>query len=141
MTDGRVEVFFYGLFMDPGVLAGHGIVAPAPRRARAENYGLRIGQRATLVPAQGEHAYGMVYALTPAELDRLYGQPGLEAYRPETIVVSDLAGASIAALCYNLAAAPGADKANVAYACELGNVLLRLGFPRDYADQLLRRDS
>jgi hypothetical protein len=141
MTNGRVEVFFYGLFMDPDVLASRSIVAPAPRRARAENYGLRIGRRATLVPAQGEHAYGMVYALTPAELDRLYGQPGLEAYRPETIVVRDLGGASIAALCYNLAAAPGPDEANAAYARELRDVLLRLGFPRDYADQLLTGDS
>lgn len=141
MTNGRVEVFFYGLFMDPDLLAGRGVVADVPRRARAEGWGLRIGQRATLVPAPGEHAYGMVYALTPGELDRLYGQPGLEAYRPETIVVRDLAGASIEALCYNLAAAPGADEANAAYARELRDVLLRLRFSREYADQLSRLDS
>jgi hypothetical protein len=133
VTDRRIEVFFYGLFMDPEVLAGRDIAAPRPRRARADGYGLRIGRRATLVPALGEHAYGMVYALTQAELDRLYGQPGLEAYRPETITVRDLDGPSVAAVCYNLAAAPGPDEANVAYARELRDVLLRLGFPRDYA--------
>jgi hypothetical protein len=133
VADARVEVFFYGLFMDPEVLAGRGIHASGPRRTRAEGYGLRIGQRATLVSAQGEHAYGMVYALTPVELERLYRQPGLEAYRPETIVVQEFAGASIAATCYNLAAAPGPDEANAAYARELRDLLLRLGFPGDYA--------
>jgi hypothetical protein len=141
MTDERVKVFFYGLFMDPDVLAGRGIVAPVPRRARAEGWGLRIGRRATLVPAQGEEAHGVVYELAPAELDRLYGQPGLEAYRPETIAVRDLEGARVAATCYNLATAPGPDEANVAYARELREVLIRLGFPRDYADQLLERAS
>lgn len=134
VTDRPIEVFFYGLFMDPEVLAGRDI-APArpPRRARADGYGLRIGRRATLVPAPGEHAYGMVYALTQAELDRLYGQPGLEAYRPETITVRDLDGPSLAAVCYNLAATPSPDEANAAYGRELRDVLLRLGFPRDYA--------
>lgn len=138
---GRVEVFFYGLFMDPEVLARRDIVAPGPRRARAEGCGLRIGRRATLVPAQGEHAYGMVYALTQTELDRLYGQPGLEAYLPETIVVRDFDGASIAATCYKLAAAPGPDEVNAAYARELRDVLLRLGFPKYYADHLNGRDT
>ena len=141
MTDERVEAFFYGLFMDPDVLAGRGIVATAPRRARAEGWGLRIGQRATLVPAQGKHAYGMVYALTTAELDRLYGQPGLEAYRPEPITVRDFDGASVAAVCYNLPAAPGPDEANVAYTRELRDVLLRLGFPPEYAENLNKRNT
>ena len=45
-----------------------------------------FGQRATLLPSAGARAYGMLYAVTHAELDRLYTAPGLEHYRPEALM-------------------------------------------------------
>jgi len=132
----RVAVFFYGLFMDPDILAGHGIRPGTPRRAQAAGYALRIGQRATLVPAAGARAYGLVYALTHVELDRLYSQPGLEAYRPEPIVVLDSDGRNIPTTCYTLAVAPGAGEGNPQYVAKLRDVLTRLGFPQEYVRSL-----
>jgi len=128
-----IDVFFYGLFMDPDLLVGKGIPPRDPRRAIAESYALRIGQRATLVPESGARAHGMVYALTRAELDRLYSQPGLEDYRAEPIAVRGYDGSTRTAMCYNLAAAPRPGHASADYAARLREVLNRLGFPPEYA--------
>jgi broad specificity phosphatase PhoE len=59
-------------------------VAPVnPRPAVVEEFQLRIGYRATLLPRVGARAYGMLFALTHAELERLYTGPDLEQYRSE----------------------------------------------------------
>jgi Gamma-glutamyl cyclotransferase, AIG2-like len=136
MDEERIDVFFYGLFMDEQVLAAHGIAAVMPRRAFADGFRLCIGQRASLVPDGGARAYGMVYALTPSELDRLYGQPGLEAYRAEPIPVRGFDGSDLTALCYNLAIAPGPEEGNANYAARLREVLTRLGFPEAYVTSI-----
>ena len=128
----RVDVFFYGLFMDEHVLAAQGIQATKPRRAYAEGLRLRIGQRATLVREGGARAHGMVYALTRVELERLYAQPGLEAYRAEPIEVRVFDGSTLTAMCYNLGAAPELEEANTEYAARLRDVLTRLGFPHEW---------
>ena len=62
--------------MDESVLAGAGVTPHAPRKARADGYALKIGKRATLVKAPGSLAWGMVYALTPEDLAKLYGGAG-----------------------------------------------------------------
>ena len=80
MSDRRIDAFFYGLFMDLGVLREGGVAPINPRRAYVNDFALRIGQRATLLPSAGARAYGMLFALTHAELDRLYAAPGLDAY-------------------------------------------------------------
>src|SRR5206468_1433668 len=79
-----------------------------PRRAYVDDFVLRIGQRATLLPSAGGRAYGMLYALTHAELERLYTAPGLEHYRPEAVLALPLGGTPTPALCYNLREAPRA---------------------------------
>ena len=136
MGDERIDVFFYGLFMDEQVLAAQGIAAAVPRRAIADGFGLRIGQRATLVPDEAARAYGMVYALTRAELDRLYSQPGLEAYQAQPIAVRTFDGSRLTATCYNLAIAPGPGEGNANYAARLRDVLTRLGFPPEYVTSI-----
>ncbi len=132
MMDRRVDGFFYGLFMDSGVLRESRVVAANPRRAYVDGHALRIGRRATLVPEPGARAYGMVFALTHDELERLYSAPGLEDYRPEAVLAHGLEGGAWPALCYNLRQAPGPDEANAEYAARLREVLRRLGFPPDY---------
>ena len=78
MTERCIEAFFYGLFMDDNLLRSKGIVPMNPRPASVEGFGLRIGKRATLVPARHERSYGMVMGLTHQQLKTLYAGPGLE---------------------------------------------------------------
>src|SRR5947208_14075131 len=82
MTDRRIDAFFYGLFMDVDVLRESKVAPSNPRRAYVADFALRIGQRATLLPAAGARAYGMLSALPHRELERLYTAPGPEHYRP-----------------------------------------------------------
>jgi hypothetical protein len=76
MSERRIDVFFYGLFMDTGILRAGGVAEPEnPRRAFVDDFELRIGQRATLVPLVDSRVYGMLFALTHRELDLLYAAP------------------------------------------------------------------
>ncbi len=127
-----VDAFFYGLFMDEGVLAGAGVKPRSARRARLDGFVLKIGQRATLVRAPGGVVWGMVFALTPGELAMLYGGAGLELYRPEEIEVALENRAIIPARVYNLPQPPAPHERNPDYAAKLKAVLTRLGFPGDY---------
>ena len=132
MTDRRIDGFFYGLFMDSDVLRESQVVAVNPRQAYVDGYALRIGRRATLVRTPGARAYGMVFALTHDELDKLYTAPGLEQYRPEAILAHLMEGETLPALCYNLREAPGPHEANTEYAASLRAALGKLEFPPEY---------
>jgi hypothetical protein len=132
MSERRIDAFFYGLFMDREVLREGGVAPVNPRRAYVDGFALRIGQRATLVPSAGARAYGVLFALTHAELDRLYRAPGLEQYRPEAVLARPLEGAPTPALCYNLREAPGPHERNPEYAARLQQALGKLDFPPEY---------
>jgi Gamma-glutamyl cyclotransferase, AIG2-like len=123
------DIFFYGLFMDESVLRAKGVEPRLPRRAVVRNYELMIGQRAMLCPQPSAKAFGMVYALTDAEIDSLYGEPGLEMYRPESVDASFEDGSSSVVTTYNLPDTTGTDEPNLEYAAKLRVVLERLGFP------------
>src|SRR5207247_1231586 len=95
----------------------------------ARDAGLEVrrgGRRATLLPAAGARAYGMLYTVTHAELERLYTAPGLEQYRPEAVLAQPLEGAAIPALCYNLREAPQPHERNPDYAARLQRALGKL---------------
>ena len=132
MSNRRVDGFFYGLFMDVDILKESLVTAVRPRRAYVDGYSLRIGRRATLVPSEGARSYGMVFALTHRDLDRLYSSPGLLDYHPEAVLVSTLDGGSLPALCYNLLELPGPNEANANYAARLRETLGKLKFPSEY---------
>ena len=132
----RVDGFFYGLFMDAGVLRQNRVEPSNPRRAYVDDFALRIGRRATLVPEEGARAYGVVFALTHEEIERLYGMPGLEDYRPEAVTARTLDGDSLPALCFNLRVVPEPDEASAEYAARLRAVLAELGFPREYVESV-----
>ena len=132
MSDRRIDGFFYGLFMDIDILREAGVAPVSPRRAYVDNFALRIGQRATLLPSAGGRAYGMVFALTHSELERLYTAPGLEQYRPEAVLAQSLEGTAVPALCYNLRDAPRPHERNPDYATRLQRALSKLDFPREY---------
>lgn len=136
MSDRRIDAFFYGLFMDREVLHEAGVAPMNPRRAYVDDFALRIGQRATMVPSVGNRVYGMLFSLSHSELDRLYGAPGLEHYRPEAVVARPLEGAPAPALCFNLREGPPPQERNPEYAARLQRVLRELDFPTDYVASL-----
>jgi hypothetical protein len=47
---------------------------------------LRIGQRAALAPTPGAKVYGLVFSLTRSELDRLYSESSVQAYKPQAVL-------------------------------------------------------
>lgn len=132
MSDRRIDAFFYGLFMDREILRNAGVEPTNPRRAYVDGFTLRVGQRATLVPWPGGRAYGMLFALTHAELDRLYAAPGLEQYHAEAVLAMPLAGTPLPALCYNLREAPQPHERDSEYAARLQRALRELDFPAEY---------
>ena len=136
MPERGIEVFFYGLFMDPDLLRTKGIVVVNPRPARLEGFGLRIGKRATLVPSDNECSYGIVMTLTHQDLQTLYSAPGLEEYLPEAVSCTTLSGTTVCALCYNLTKTPAPGEANSEYASQLKNVLTKLSFPQEYIERV-----
>ena len=133
MTNRAIDVFFYGLFMDVDRLRRQAIEPSRSRRAYVDDFALRIGQRATLVPQPGARAYGVLMTLGSEDVTRLYAAPGLEHYRPEAVLVHCLdSDARVPALCYNLPEAPGAFERNPRYAADLKAVLEALDFPHQY---------
>jgi hypothetical protein len=136
MSERQVDVFFYGLFMDEDVLREKDIVAATAEIAWVDGRALRIGKRAALVPAPGARAYGVVMSMRQGDLQRLYSEAGLEAYRPKAILVHPAGGGVIAALCYNLPQAPAAGEHNSEYAARLRTVAHKVGLPAEYIDSL-----
>ena len=136
MTSRRVSVFFYGLFMDPELLRAKGLEPLNPRRARVGGWRLRIGNRAALEADPGGEVYGFVVELTHEEVERLYAEPGVAAYRPEALIAEPDGGSPIAALCFNLPSAPDPDERNPRYVEQLRELATRLGLPRHYVDSI-----
>ena len=136
MSSRRVDVFFYGLFMDPDLLREKGIVPTAVELASVEGYALRIGQRAALVASGGSRVHGVVMSLTLADLERLYSEPGVAAYRPQAVLAQLASGGVIAALCYNLPEPPAPGEHNTEYFVKLRVIGRKVGLPADYVESL-----
>jgi len=132
MSQRRIDVFFYGLFMDAGLLREKEVEPVDTRVASLPGFALRIGQRATLVPDANARAYGVLMALTHGEVDKLYSEASVRAYRPEAVLVELDDGSRRAALCFNLVAPPGPGDTNPDYAAKLRDLASRLRLPADY---------
>jgi hypothetical protein len=128
----KIDVFFYGLFMDEDLLRSKGVTPANLRPAAVAGFELRIGDRATLIPAHSGLVYGLVASLSHAELERLYSEPSVSAYRPEAVLAELSTGEVLAALCFNLPEPPSAGERNVDYALKLRSLAERLNFPADY---------
>lgn len=129
MTERRIDVFFYGLFMDVELLRNQGVVPMNARRAFVDGFALHVGQRAALIPKSGARAYGMLIALTHHEITQLYAAPGLNQYLPEAVLAQTMEGLAVPALCYNVEEPSAASERNPEYAAKLKAVLRGLGFP------------
>jgi hypothetical protein len=136
MSSRRAEVFFYGLFMDQDLLRSKGFFPEGAELAWISGFTLRIGQRAALVPDRVGRTHGVVMSLTLSQLERLYAEPGLQAYQPQALLVYLASGGVIAALCYNLPATPAPIEHNPEYASKLRAVAQKVGLPVEYVASL-----
>lgn len=128
----RVAIFFYGLFMDPEALAAKGLRPTDVKSAFVEHLALRLGARATLVPQRGGCVYGTIMTLTHAEVDDLYSEPSVKAYRPEPVLARLADGTTALALCFNLPTVPQEMAGNPDYAARLQVVARKMGLPEEY---------
>ena len=131
MSPRRIDVF-YGLFMDHDLLEGKGIRPEDIRLAAVRGFGLRLGARAALVPAPGAEVHGVLMKLSHGDLERLYSEPSVQAYRPEPVLAVTSDGVTVAALCYNLPEPPASDERNAEYAAKLRTLAQRIGLPSEY---------
>ena len=130
------SVFFYGLFMDEDMLIGKGFHPSNRKLAFANGYGLRIGEKATLVKSVSESSYGTVMDLSEDEIERLYSAPGVSDYVPEQIEVTDKDGNTYKVQCYNLPISKLTDS-NREYAKSLSVAAQKMGLPKSYVEQIL----
>ena len=136
MNPRRADVFFYGLFMDQELLRSKGLEPQNPEMASVAGMGLRIGQRAALVPDERGKVYGIVMSLTLDEVEQLYSDPTVQAYRPQAVLARLANGGQVAALCYNLREPPLPSERNPDYAAKLRAVAQKVGLPGEYVEQL-----
>ena len=126
-----VFVFFYGLFMDEDLLAGKGVTPSFSASGFVDDFALRIGDRATLVPENGGRAYGLVMTVTAQETAELYAEKSVADYVAEPVIVELEDGKTVEAACYNLPEDQIAGT-NQQYAADLLHLATKLGFPSSY---------
>ena len=136
MANRRVDVFFYGLFMDAELLRGKGVVPQNTRRAAAPGFGLRIGKRATLWQDGNSCACGILMELTHEDIEKLYSDDSVRAYRPEALLTRLDDGSTVPALCFNLIEAPQLNERNSEYATKVRELAHRLELPADYVESI-----
>lgn len=132
----RIEVFFYGLFMDDALLREKGVTPRDGRIASVQDFSLVIGARATLVPRSNCTVHGVVYRLTHAEIDALYSDASVNVYRPEAVLAHVADGTIVPALCFNLPSPPSVDERNADYAARLRTLAERIGLPPEYVSSI-----
>lgn len=132
----RIDVFFYGLFMDAALLKAKGVDPQNSRHARVDNFKLSIGERATLSPSDGDAVFGLLFALTHDEIDRLYSEASVRSYRPEAVLAVLENGDTTPALCFNLTASDSASNRNTEYAAKLRELATRLKLPKSYVESI-----
>ena len=121
--------------MDEGLLAAKGIKPTDVSVGFVDGYGLRIGERATLVRRPNGRAYGVMMEIAPNESTQLYADNSVADYLPEPVTVELMDGTEVEATCYNLLSAK-VTGTNKDYAESLLQVASRLGLPDSYLDEI-----
>jgi hypothetical protein len=138
MAEPKVWVFFYGSYINFGVLREVGLTPEHWEVARLHGFDIRIRPRANLVPSDQHCVYGIVASATHAELARLYAHARDvlgEVYLPEAVLVHTLAGLWRPALCY-LCPEMAPRPADPAYVERILRPARDLGFPQWYIARL-----
>jgi hypothetical protein len=138
MAEPKVWVFFYGSYINFGVLRGVGLVPEQWEVARLDGFDIRIRPRANLVPSDQHCVYGIVATATHAELARLYAHARDvlgEVYLPQAVLAQTLAGLWRPALCY-LCPEMDPRPADNAYVERITGPARDFGFPPWYIARL-----
>ncbi|MCE7995233.1 MAG: gamma-glutamylcyclotransferase [Roseivirga sp.] len=130
-----MEVFFYGLFMDITILSKNGIQPSNPRSGYLNDYALKIGNRASLIPSEGEKSYGILMTVDSEAINKLYAEASVADYIPEEVEITINSNETVTATCYNLPAA-SLTGTNAAYAESLYQLAKQLDFPEDYLEKI-----
>ncbi|MGX1930353.1 gamma-glutamylcyclotransferase family protein [Flagellimonas sp. 2504JD4-2] len=130
-----MEVFFYGLFMDRDILLKNGIKPINPRKGCLNDYALKIGNRASLIPIKNEKSYGVVMTCDAEAIQKLYAEKSVSDYIPEEIDVVIANGTSVKAICYNLPL-ESLTGTNASYALSLHTLAEQMGFPVIYLEKI-----
>jgi hypothetical protein len=125
------SVFFYGLFMDVDLLKEKGLNPSAAIIAYVAGYGLRIGDRATLMQSSQERSYGSVIQLDEEEIEILYGDKSVADYVPVKVIAIDTNGSTLTAVSYILPVSKLSGQ-NRGYANSLAVVARKIGLPEEY---------
>ncbi len=129
------SVFFYGLFMDESLLRAKGMNPSKPILAFVDGFGLRIGERATLIKSGGERAYGSIISLSNHELNILYGEQSVADYISENITAITENKEYISAISYNLPSEKLSGQ-NKQYAESLVIVAKKVRLPSEYISEI-----
>ena len=123
--------------MDEGLLGTMGIKPSEIEIGFVDGFGLRIGERATLVRRANSRAYGVMMDVTASEAAELYAEESVADYLPERVIVELTDGTQVEATCFNL---PSVEVTGVnnEYTKLLLEVATRLGLPESYLDQIRR---
>ncbi len=138
MAEPRVWVFFYGSYMNFGVLREVNLIPPQWQVATLAGFDISIRPRANLIPSDQRHVYGILTTATHSELQRLYAHAKDvlgETYLPQAVLAEGRDGNWRPALCY---IAPNMEQrpATRDYVDRIVAPANEFGFPRWYIERL-----
>lgn len=139
MSEHRVDVFFYGSYINFDVLSEVGVHERAFQAARLPGYRFQIRPLANLVADEGNQAFGIITRLSHRELDRLYTEHARDKlggwYLPEAVLTFTIENALRPALCYlSHDMQPGVP--DPAYVDRILYPAREYGFPADYLEHI-----
>lgn len=121
--------------MDQTILSKNGIAPSNLRKASLNDFALKIGNRASLIPSKGQKSYGIVMTVDKEAIKELYAEASVKDYIPEKVEVITEANESVTASCYNLPM-EFLSGTNQTYALALYQLARKLGFPDQYLDHI-----
>lgn len=138
MSEKRVWVFFYGLFMDFKILSEQGLIAEDWKVAQLHGYDFQIASWGYLTRSRENSVYGLIVAANHTQLAKLYDRAtnGLPLdYFPESMMVETLEGEWIPALCYVASTQPPGP-VNTHYVASMLELARKFAFPAWYVERL-----
>ncbi|NRF70275.1 gamma-glutamylcyclotransferase [Aquincola sp. S2] len=134
-TPRRINVFFYGSFIRPDVMARGGLQPETVDVARLSGFDIRIDPHASISRSDRHAIYGILVQATHEELNRLYGRDGVGVFLPEAVIVETAGRRLQPAICY-ISPAHGGQPADIDYLDRLLAAAADYGFPQWYRDHL-----
>ncbi len=117
--------------MNKDVLIKNGVNPLNPRKGYLNDYTIKIGNRASLIPCKKEKAYGIIMTINDEELVTLYSEKSVADYIPEKVKIIMNNTESVIATCYNLPLEL-LTGTNELYAKSLYKLSKKLNFPDEY---------